>query len=270
LGRSEEFEIAFTKLIVLKNSFESYSFQFEMIQSHLTNDPDSALLKICAILEDVFKIIWNQITPDSDSPKNLFEILQSDPIKKVIPNNILSKTHNLRILGNLARHASIQEPAKTEDAIISIHLLFAVMNWYRSQFLKLTELPEPVQPQLTFNVYSRQMFSDFRTLSLVLFHLFLCFGIFRYHTLLPNDLEAPFKFTYEGIFTSFGISSLFFSFSYSIGLIITTFIFAWSIFKEFRRQGFQAKVWSFELMFFVVFNIQFILLAIFDPFTTIW
>lgn len=270
MKRSDEFEIASTKLIVLKNSFETYKDQFEKIQSHLENDADSVILRITAILEDVFKGIWGQITLSTNPPQSLFEILQNDSIKQVIPNNILSRIHNLRILGNLSRHASIEAPASIEDALISIHLLFTVMNWYRSQFFDLPELPEPVQAQLTFKAYLKQMFTDFRTILLIIFQVILCFGLFRYHAFLPSDLEAPFKYTYEGVFTNFGVSSSVFSLLYCFALIIITSIFAWSIFKEFRKQGFQARVWSFELMFFVVFNIQFILLALLDPLTNIW
>ncbi|MCS5488892.1 hypothetical protein [Algoriphagus limi] len=267
---SEEFEIANTKLIVLKNSFESYDDQFERIQSYLSNDPDSAILRITAILEDIFKKIWNQVLQNSEPPSTLFEILQNDSIKQVIPNNILSRIHNLRILGNLSRHSSIDAPASTEDALISIHLLFTVMNWYRSQFFDLPELPEPVQAQLTFREYLKQMFTDYRTLSLILFQAIFCYGLFRYHEYLPSDLEAPFKYTYEGVFTNFGVSSSVFSMIYCMVLILVSSIFAWSIFKEFRKQGYISRIWSFELMFFVVFNGQFIFLAILDPFTVLW
>lgn len=268
--RSEEFEIASTKLIVLKNCFEPYKDQFEKILAYLDNDPDSALLRVSAILEDVFKKIWYQVIPDSEPPSTLFEILNNVSIRQVIPSNILSRIHNIRILGNLARHASISDPATSEDAIISTHLLFTIMNWYRFNFLNLPELPELVQAQLTFKEYLRQMFTDSRTFSLVLLQLFLCFGIIRFHSLLPSDLEAPFKYTYEGAFTNYGASSTVFSMFYSISIIVLASILAWSIFKEFRRQGFQSRVWSFELMLIVVFNVQFILLAMIDPFTSLW
>ncbi|GAB2479013.1 DUF4145 domain-containing protein [Algoriphagus taiwanensis] len=267
---SEEIEIVQTKLIVLENSFKDYRDQFKKIKFYLESDPDSCLLRVSAILEDVFKNIWKKYNPNSDAPKNLFEILQSDSLKNLIPSNILSRIHNLRILGNLARHSSITSPLNFEDAIMSIHLIFSILNWYRSRILEKSELPEPVQAQLSFRHYFFEMFTELKTISLVSLHFLLSFLIIRFHSILPEDFQAPFKFTYEGAFSKFGIISSIISAFYSLVLILTTSIMAWLIFKEFRRQGILARIWSFELMFFVVFNLQFICVVFLDPLTDLW
>jgi hypothetical protein len=267
---SEEFEIAQTKLIVLENSFEDYKEQFQRMKMYLKSDPDSCLLRVSAILEDVFKDIWEQINPNIEVPKNLYEILQSDSLKNIVPNNILSRIHNLRILGNLARHSSIKSPSNQEDAIMSVHLLFSILNWYRAQFLGRSELPEPVQALLSFRQYLVEMFIEVKSILLVLIHFLLCFFLIRYHSFLPQDFEAPFRLTYEGVFSKFGTISSIISALYCLLLILVTSLLAWLIFKEFRRQGILARVWSFELMFFVVFNVQFICVVLLDPLTNMW
>lgn len=270
MNKPEELSIAKTKLLILQQNFQDYEMQFGRVLMNLDNDPDSAILGLTSIIEDIFNKIWVQNKGETEIPSRLVDILKEESIKNLLPKNTLTRVHNLRILGNTARHQRIDEPAKLDDALIAIHMHFDIMSWYGATYYNIAQLPEPVQAKLSFRSYIKALFSNKSMMFLVVAHVVICFGLIRWHNALPTELNQLFTNTYEGIFTNPGDFGLIFSFSYAVGIIFLTSILAWSIFKEFRRQGLWAMVYSFELMFSVVFSIQFIALAMIDTSTRLF
>ena len=270
LMNSPELPLGETKLFILKRSFNDYNTQFDQIQRHINIDNTSALLVIAAIIEDILFKIWISRNPDDPKPSTLMEVLSDDRLKSEIPKNILNQIHNLRIMGNIARHERINVPTNIDDLLLAINMFFNTMNWYGTTYLSMPRLNEAVEPNLTFRAYINQIFTDRRTLVLILLQTLGSFGLIRFHQKIPTRLNSLFENTYEGIFDSPGEFSTIFTLLYTSGLVGISLILAWSIFKEFRKQQFKQMIYSFELMFSAVFSLQFIILAMLDLSTHMW
>jgi hypothetical protein len=262
-----DFETIRIQVVILSEYFPEYSGELNKMVQYAHDDPSAALLKSRQILENIGSKIWATFeTSDSPSP---VEIYNHHKIKEITPKRIMNRIHGLRTMSNLGIH---KENVTPDDVTLCLNNLFAILDWYGVEFKKLAPLPEPVQPPHPFGKYLKNSVNDKAFLFAMLFNVFLALILFHYHRIFPAELSRPFRGVYEGIFLNgFGpINGLSISLVYSLIVVFISCALSWIIFRRFRKQNFESRILSFELMFTLVFSTQYFLLNLLDLFTRLF
>ena len=252
-----EFEMAKVRNLILSQYFPEYSDALNDTLKYARTDPSSGLLKSRQILEDIGRNIWSKYQ-DSPAP-SVFEVFNEESIKVDTPKRLLNRVHSLRSICNIGIHG---DPVTKDDVILSLNHLSVILEWYGTAYKNLGEFPTAIQPPHSFMRYIKDSISDKLFYMVVILNTVIPALVFRYHNKLPDELHRPFRYVYEGIF-----AHIWFSFIYSVALVLISLVLAWVIFKRFRKQDQESRLLSFQLMYATVFGLQFILLHILDYFT---
>jgi len=252
------------RVLIITQYFPEFKGNLDLAFQYAQSDPSSSLLKSRQVLEAIFSSIWSKM--NSSPPPSLNETINDGKIKAGLSSRILNKVHGLRTLTNLGVHG---HQVNSEDAYSSLNHLFQILNWYGQAHKNLNELPIPVPPAHSFKQYLSESFKDRFFWIVLLVNILFLVGIVRYHRLFLDGANLSLERVYEGVFTS-GIgafSGLAVTIIYSVLLVFIVSLLSWLIFKRFRNQDFSSRLLSFELMFALVFSLQFFILNILDKFT---
>ena len=253
-----EFETAKIRNIILAQYFPEYAKGLREALLYASSDPPAGLLKSRQILEDICRKIWSE-NYDS-APPSIFEIFNDDTIKSFTPKRLLNRIHSLRSICNIAVHG---DPVTGDDVIMSLNHLFMILEWYGTRFKNLDEFPTAIQPPHSFIRYLKDCLADKLFVFVMGINTAFSTLLFTYHhKFFPSKIDRIINTAYEGIFTNPAIS-----FIYGLILIFITLSVAWIIFKRFREQDFESRLLSFQLMYAMIFLMQYILLHVGDFYT---
>ena len=259
-----EIETVKARILILSQYFPEYSQSLNKALNYAIDDPSAGLLKSRQILEEICKTIWNKY--ENSPPPSIFDIFNNDKIKNKTPKRVLNRIHSLRNICNLGIHG---EAVTHDDVLMSLNHLFVLLDWYGMTHNNLNQLPIAVQPPHSFIKYIKESIIDKLFLIVILVNTIIPALVFKYHNQLPKELDRPFNKVYEGVFYhgKFFLDGISFSFLYSLTLVFFASILSWTIFKRFRNQDFKSRLISFELMYVMIFGLQYILLNILDYYT---
>lgn len=252
-----EIETVKARILILSQYFPEYANFLNKALNYALEDPSAGLLKSRQILEEICKNIWSK--HETTPAPSIFDIFNNQEIKSNTPKRVLNRIHSLRNICNIGVHGEL---VTSDDVLMSLNHLFVLLDWYGMTHNNLNQLPVAIQPAHSFKKYIKDSFKDTLFLFFVLTNAVIPGLLFKFHKWLPQELERPFKFVYEGVF-SYGAFSVF----YSLILVFVTSILSWSLFKRFRSQGFKSRLLSFELMYVLVFSFQYLLLNVLDYYT---
>ena len=256
------------RVLILGQYFPEYSDSLNKALQYGMDDPPAALLKSRLVLEDVCAVIWKHF--ESSTAPSVYEIFNHEKIKEKVPKRVLSRIHSLRSICNIGVHG---DAVTNDDVVMSINHLFALLDWFGREYKNISALPIPVQPAHSFIKYMKDCMHDKVFLLIILANTIAPALLFRFHGSLPKEFNRPFVKVYEGMFYKgwgFINNGFIFSFAYSLMLVLITSTLSWMIFKRFRNQNFESRLLSFELMFILIFSVQYVLLTIFDYTSNLW
>ena len=262
-----EFKTVKVRILILSQYFPEYSDSLNKALNYALDDPSAGLLKSRQILEDICKTIWMKYE-NSPAP-SIYDIFNNETIKSNTPKRVLNRIHSLRNICNLGIHG---EPVTHDDVLMSLNYLFVLLDWYGMTHNNLNQLPVAIEPPHSFTRYIKDSINNKLFMFIVFLNTLVPALVFKYHSQLPKELDRLFNKVYEGIFYKgiFFLDGISFSLLYSLGLVFLTSILSWTIFKRFRNQDFKSRLISFELMYVMIFCIQYILLNILDYYTRVF
>src|ERR1041384_8430172 len=75
-----------------------------LAEAYAFSDPESSLVKLRTFAEQSVNTIYDQFRLPTPTDANLFDLLNQDSLKSVLPPSVLSKLHAIRMHGNKAAH----------------------------------------------------------------------------------------------------------------------------------------------------------------------
>lgn len=97
-----------------------------LAEAYSNSDPASALVKLRSFAEQSVAQIYQQYRLSRPLETNLYDLITYDPFTSVIPSEVLSKFHSLRIQGNKAAHG---DKGSTETAKWILREAHALACW---------------------------------------------------------------------------------------------------------------------------------------------
>ncbi len=266
------FEIAEQKLQLLATVLPEHHTELEQAKNYLRNDPNAVMMKLRLVLEALVSEVWEHHNKNATTG-SLAEMMNNASFKQVVERRVHSRMNSLRITGNLAVHS---KDVNSSDALSSVDHLFEIVNWYLPRFKNKPQLPEPSDQPHPLTRFLKDSLKDVVFLFVMaanwLFTLLIC----RFAEIFPVFKGTPISKVYEGLFKAgmtvrgVRVSGTLFSFSYSLTIVLLSFIAAWLIFKRFRRQNLTSRIVAFQLMFTFFFALQLLFLIFTDPFVNIF
>lgn len=80
-------------------------------------DPESALVKLRSYIESMIQRFYNENNIRTPAPDSLFELLNTDDFKKVVPSVVLNTFHHIRLAGNKAAHGEFSPLFNVKDLL---------------------------------------------------------------------------------------------------------------------------------------------------------
>lgn len=260
MSDSLQIEVIRVRILILQEYFPEYSDNLEKVLLYTQSDPASALMKMRQVFEEILKNLWEKFMEGHF--QTTFEIVNELSNQGVFPKRILNRIHSLRTICNLAVHG---DDVNSRDVIMGVSNLSELLEWYGLQYKGIESMPEAVERSLPFKRYLVESLQSSLFLTVLMFHVAIPTALFRYHDLLSSKLNRPFLSVYEGVFDRLSFVLLYSSF-----LVFLTSLLSWSLFRRFRKQDFITRVISFELMFMLVFSLQYFLLNVTDYYTGLY
>lgn len=251
-----EIESIHYRIKTLADYYPEYEVELKSIISYTkNNDPSAALLKTRHILEKSLKTLWE--SKKSTPTPSVFEITKDPEIRSIFTNNIYNKIHSIRTTCNLAIHG---DAISIEDVYFTTNLLFDYLNRYRIDFQKRTPIPKTYEPPHSFAKYIKDSINNPFFIGILILNILFVYIFIDYNSKFMINHHV-----YEGVF-----NTRIFVVIYSALVVVFSTLFSWDIFRKFRHQSFTSRVISFELMFFFIFSMQYLLLSILDRYTLLF
>lgn len=257
MSDSLQIEVVRVRIMILLEYFPEYSSNLEKVLLYAQSDPPSALMKTRQVFEEILKSIWGKYM-EVNAP-NTFEIINVLSDQGLFPKRIVNRIHSLRTICNLAVHG---DEVNSRDVIMGVSNLSEILEWYGLQYKGIERMPEAVERSLPFKQYVMESLQSSLFLMVLMVHVAIPTALFRYHDLLTYKFNRPFLSVYEGVF-----DRLSFVFVYTSILVFLTSLLSWALFRRFRKQDFVTRLISFELMFILVFSLQYVVLNVTDYYT---
>lgn len=260
MSDSLQIEVVRARVLILNEYFPKYADNLEKVIAYTITDPSSAFMKIRQVFEELLQDAWNKDI--DDEPPTMYEIINYISRGDGFSKRVLNRMNSLRTLCNLAVHGG---EVNSRDVIMGISLLSEILEWYGTEYAGIKNIPEAVESPLPFQLYMKECLQSSFFMLILLGHVIVPALLFRYHDLLSSKINRPFLRVYEGVF-----DNLSFVVIYSALLVLVSSLLSWSLFKRFRKQDFQTRIISFELMFMLVFCLQYFFLNLTDYYTGLY
>lgn len=116
-------------------------------ERYIHSDPHTAIIKLRCFVETLVGGLYRRLGLPSDAAVTLFELLQGDSFRAVIPGEIVQKMHAIRMLGNKAAHGG---DVDSQAAIALLKEAYLLGRWmhesYSGQQKVYTEFRLPPAP----------------------------------------------------------------------------------------------------------------------------
>ena len=260
MSDSLQIEVVRARVLILNEYFPKYADYLDKVILYTKSDPASAFMKIRQVFEELLHDVWGKYI--NEDPPSMYEMINHISKGEGFSKRVLNRMNSLRTLCNLAVHGG---EVNSRDVIMGISHLSEILEWYGMEYEGIRNIPEAVEPPLPFKIYMEESLQSSLFMLIILGHIMVPTALFRYHDLLSSKLNRPFLRIYEGIF-----DNLSFVVIYSALLVLASSLLSWSLFKRFRKQDFQTRIISFELMFMLVFCLQYFFLNVTDYYTGLY
>jgi len=119
-----------------------------LAEAYAHSDPASSLVKLRTFAEHSVATIFEQFRLPTPFDANLFDLLDQDSLKAVLPPSVLSKLHSMRIHGNKAAHG---DKGSNATALWILREAYALSCWmyetfYNGDPAKTPQFTEPSTP----------------------------------------------------------------------------------------------------------------------------
>jgi type I restriction enzyme R subunit len=102
-----------------------------LAEAYAFSDPESSLVKLRTFAEQSVTTIYDQFRLPIPTDANLFDLLNQDSLKSVLPPSVLSKLHAIRMHGNKAAHG---DKATAATALWILREAYALSCWMYETF----------------------------------------------------------------------------------------------------------------------------------------